>query len=104
MRKTFNAAVILLVLTLFNLSLIASPHAEPDTSVVSKAAAKLDSLVRSLDYKSGEVTIKNNLFRINIPNDFNFLGAKDAQFILKDIWGNPQDNDVLGMLVPKNAG
>ncbi len=37
---------------------------------------------------------------LNIPKEFDFYAAKDAQTILEDIWGNPPDDTVSGMLFP----
>lgn len=76
---------------------------EPDSASYSAQMAALDSLVQAFDYKTGQVKINNDLATITVPVGFSFLEGKDAQFVLTKIWGNPEDKDVLGMLVPKNV-
>jgi uncharacterized membrane-anchored protein len=74
----------------------------PVDSVAENAKAmKLDSLIRALDYKTGQIVLKDKLATINVPEGFAYLGSKDAQFVLCDLWGNPKDESTLGMLVPK---
>lgn len=63
---------------------------------------ELDSIAQTLDYKTGQVLLNSDLAVINVPPGFSFLGAKDAQFVLSEIWGNPKDETVLGLLVPKD--
>lgn len=61
-----------------------------------------DSIVKSLDYKTGTIPLGNDLATITVPEGFAFLNAKDGQYILTDVWGNPADESVMGLLVPKN--
>jgi uncharacterized membrane-anchored protein len=65
--------------------------------------AGLDSVIQSMDFKKGSYILKSDLATITIPQGFTFLEANDAHYILTDIWGNPEDKTVLGMLVPESA-
>lgn len=62
--------------------------------------AHLQSLVESLEPKTGDIPIGDDLATLSIPDDFYFLDAEDAETVLVDIWGNPPGQDVLGMLFP----
>lgn len=37
---------------------------------------------------------------LNLPSDFRFLNAADAERVLSEYWGNPPGSDAIGMLVP----
>jgi uncharacterized membrane-anchored protein len=76
---------------------------EMDSASFSLAMEKLDSLVNALNYKSGQIVLQGDIATVNVPEGFAFLEGKDAQFVLTDIWGNPEDSGVLGMLVPKGV-
>lgn len=79
--------------------------AESD-SALSQEEAKamiLDSLERfdqAIPYREGKVPIKDFL-TLNIPQGYRFIPEKEAKTIIKDFWQNPEDNTILGMIVPK---
>ncbi|HXB12744.1 MAG TPA: DUF2167 domain-containing protein [Bacteroidia bacterium] len=74
-----------------------------DTTSVNQAQDKLDSLLNSLHYQTGKILIGDNIAQVQTPEGFSFLDPKDARFVLKDIWNNPDDEKVLGMLIPKDV-
>lgn len=65
--------------------------------------AKVQQFLASLHYKSGVVPIASAHATLKLGDDFRYLDAADAQRVLTDLWGNPPDSDVLGMLVPAGA-
>ncbi len=67
------------------------------------APAKKDEVQRfieSLHFQTGKVAVSGAHATLNLSPDFRFLDAHDAQRVLEQLWGNPPDSDVLGMLVP----
>jgi len=62
---------------------------------------QLQAIVDSLDRRSGDIQLGDNLAKLVVPRDFYFLGPDDAEKVLVDIWGNPPGQDVLGMLIPR---
>lgn len=58
------------------------------------------SIWDSLDQRSGEIALNSADATLVVPESFYFLGAEDARTVLTDIWGNPADETVLGMLFP----
>jgi len=76
---------------------------EMDSVAYDLVMAKLDSAMKALDYKTGKITIQGDLATVTVPEGFAFLDAKDAQFVLTSLWNNPEDHDILGMLVPKGV-
>lgn len=58
------------------------------------------SIVDSLEPRTGEIVLGNSLATLVVPEAFYFLDSDDAETVLVDLWGNVPGQDVLGMLVP----
>ncbi|TGM76195.1 DUF2167 domain-containing protein [Leptospira levettii] len=54
--------------------------------------------VNDLKYQTGTVTIGDKLATIKVPKGFKYLDAKQSQFVLHEVWGNPLNEGILGML------
>jgi uncharacterized membrane-anchored protein len=65
--------------------------------------AKVQEFLDSLNFKSGTVAIDAAHATLNLTSEFRFLDAHDAQRVLHDLWHNPPDAEVLGMLIPAGA-
>lgn len=65
-----------------------------------QALEQLQALVDTLNPQAGEITLGNDLATLNVPEEFYFLNGTDAATVLVDIWGNPPDQSVMGMLFP----
>jgi len=52
------------------------------------------------DYQQGTVRIGTGYAEAEVGGDFYFLGSFDARSVLEDVWGNPPDDTVLGMIFP----
>jgi uncharacterized membrane-anchored protein len=61
----------------------------------------VEKMEKNLQWRQGEITIGENLAKLNIPPTFRFLGPKDANAVLSALWGNPtEEGSVLGMIFP----
>lgn len=49
---------------------------------------------------SGDQPINGGDIVLHVPEDWYFLNPADSQAVLSDGWGNPPDDDVIGMLFP----
>jgi uncharacterized membrane-anchored protein len=76
-------------------------HAQEEMSEGEKQAR---ALVASLQWKDGEVAVQGAKARMKLSEDFRYLDAADARKVLENLWGNPPDESVLGMVVPKGRG
>ncbi len=65
---------------------------------------QIAALVSSLKWQTGSISIKDGLAKINLTPEFRFIGPADARKVLHDIWNNPDDPGVLGMIFPKDKG
>lgn len=62
----------------------------------------IQEIENSLKYDSGTVSLSSGNAKIHVPKDFKFLDAKQAQYVLTELWGNPEDASILGLLIPKS--
>jgi len=81
-------------------ALIACFDAAAQDNAVPKEALQL---IDSLHYQSGKINVDAAHAVLNLNAEFRFLDAADAQKVLSELWGNPPDDKVLGMLVPVAA-
>lgn len=81
------------------LALAAEPP-EPTAAEREAQLKKLQEVVSSLEYKSGEVILGGGVAKANLPPTLRYLSPADTSKVLTDLWGNPRNNDTLGMLVP----
>ncbi|MCF1716034.1 DUF2167 domain-containing protein [Flavihumibacter sp. RY-1] len=65
---------------------------------------KLDSINQSLHYQQGTIELESGNASLKVPAGFKFLDRTESRYVLEDLWGNPEDTSILGMLVPENAG
>lgn len=62
--------------------------------------ADAKAFIGSLTFQSGTVTVPAAHATLKLAPEYRYLGAADAQRVL-EMWGNPPDDDVLGMLLPQ---
>jgi hypothetical protein len=62
----------------------------------------LDSLEASFQYQHGEIKLDKGIGTINVPPGFRYLDSKQTAYIIHDLWGNPDGEGTLGMIVPEN--
>ena len=66
--------------------------------------AAVQQTLSSLHYQTGDVALSDAGATLHVQPGFKYLAHDDARKVLEQLWGNPPDDDVLGMLVPVNAG
>ncbi len=63
-----------------------------------------DSVQKALKYDTGFIELPDKIASLNVPKGFKFLNAKQSNFILTEVWGNPIQTGVQGMLFPSYGG
>jgi len=63
-------------------------------------AQDINAFVAGLHFQTGAVNVAGGHATLNLTPEFRYLDARDAQSVLEELWGNPPDIDVLGMIVP----
>jgi len=65
---------------------------------------RINLIEQSLSYQSGEIALKAGEAKLKVPSGFRFLDRSQSIYILTELWGNPADSSVIGMLVPNGKG
>ena len=81
-------------------ALLAGPALAQDDA----GAGERQKLIQSLHFQTGDIALAEADAHLHLQPGFRYLDQGDARKVLEDLWGNPPDEDVLGMLVPDNAG
>lgn len=62
--------------------------------------AQAKQFVQSLQFRSGEIAVPQAQAHFRLGSEFRYLDKPDARRVLEEFWGNPPDDDVLGLVVP----
>ena len=93
MSKSLWSAL-LSALLVFSSAFVAAedPAADP--------AEQIRQFNASLNYQTGDVAVAAAHAVLHLGAGFRYLPPTDARRVLEQLWGNPPDDSVLGMLVP----
>jgi uncharacterized membrane-anchored protein len=65
-----------------------------------KSLQQAEAIAASLNYQTGEITLRNGLATVRVPEGMRYLSGRDANTVLVTLWGNPPSEEPLGMLMP----
>lgn len=68
-----------------------------------EAEAQSRALISALHFQSGNIALPDADAHLNVQPGFRYLAHDDTRRVLEELWGNPPDDDVIGLLVPDNA-
>jgi uncharacterized membrane-anchored protein len=74
--------------------------AETEADAATKAAAEFES---QLKYERGKIILPGGMATLNVPENFRYLSAEQADRVLVEAWGNPPGTKTLGMLFPSDV-
>jgi len=57
-----------------------------------------------MKYETGAINLSNGVIKLNVPAGFKYLNAEQSNYVLTDIWGNPPQTGILGMIFPERSG
>jgi hypothetical protein len=60
----------------------------------------MDSVEKTLHYKTGVIDLGGGIATINVSNGFRFLEGDEAEYVLTEVWGNLKGTKPLGLLFP----
>lgn len=69
-----------------------------------KNREEAEALVSTLKFQQGEVTLKDGLATLKVPDGLRFLNGRDAWTVLVQLWNNPPMPSPLGLIMPAEAG
>lgn len=71
---------------------------------VDSTQLRINEIEQSLIYKTGVIELESGNATLKVPDGFRYLDKTQSIYVLTDLWGNPADSSILGMLVPENRG
>lgn len=77
--------------------------ASPGADAANPRMAQAQKLVESLHFRSGETAVTGAPAHLHLDGNFRYLDKADARKVLEQLWGNPPNDDVLGMVVPSTV-
>lgn len=89
-----------LMLLLSSLSFAEVEASDSGLSEQEKYEQWATQFLDSIKPQTGLITIKEAGATLNVPDNFYFLNAEDAERVLVEAWGNPPGQNALGMLFP----
>ncbi len=63
-----------------------------------------DSVEHAMKYSTGAITLTNGVAKLNVPAGFKFLNPEQSNYVLTELWGNPPQTGILGMIFPAAGG
>lgn len=71
---------------------------------VDSTQIQINAIEQSLIYRTGIIELESGNAIIKVPDGFRYLNKPQSIYVLTELWGNPADSSILGMLVPANRG
>jgi uncharacterized membrane-anchored protein len=72
-----------------------------DAAAQSEHDKQVQAIVSQLHWREGEIAVPKAEAKFRLGAQFHYLDAADTRKVLEDLWGNPPDDSVLGLVVPK---
>lgn len=89
-----------LILLLILLALTAPLAGAASTPPPAAEADPVDSLLDSLTPQTGVIELPNGIAKLNVSDNFRYIGPEDTKRFLEDGWGNDDASGTQGMLLP----
>jgi uncharacterized membrane-anchored protein len=67
-------------------------------------AKLVDSVNKHMKFETGVIQLSGGIASLSVPQGFKYLNAEQSRYVLTDLWGNPPQPDVIGMVFPDNGG
>ena len=77
-----------------------APDASAAAQPVNPRLLKAQQLVASLQFQTGDVAIPEAKAHLQLGEGFRYLPKADARKVLEQLWGNPPDDKIIGLIVP----
>lgn len=69
----------------------------------SMEALKFDSIASSIKYQQGIFNLGDQLATVKATGNFSWLDSQDGNKLLHDLWNNPSNDNLLGVIVPSDV-
>ncbi|MES2848659.1 MAG: DUF2167 domain-containing protein [Bacteroidota bacterium] len=98
--------LVLFLLTVFLFSKTSLAKGDKDSAIVAleKQIKFVDSVESAMSYQTGTIALSGGFAKLNVPEGFKYLNSEQSNYVITELWGNPAQQGILGMLFPKDGG
>ncbi|MBP6023553.1 DUF2167 domain-containing protein [Ferruginibacter sp.] len=93
-----------LVTVFFSTVLFAKGDKDSVAMLIAKQQKFVDSVDNAMKYEAGNIVLTGGVAKLNVPAGFKFLNPEQSNYVLTELWGNPPQTGILGMLFPESSG
>lgn len=102
--KKITAAVLLMALPFLLFAGKEGDSSKIDMEEIESYVTLMDSVTKALKFQTGTIQLDNGVAQLNVPAGFKYLNKEQSNYIVTEIWGNPPQDGILGMIFPDNGG
>lgn len=73
-------------------------------SFLDSMAVFYDSVEATIKYEKGTIEILGGAGTLNVPQGFKYIGSAQTRYIMSELYGNPDDPSMVGILMPESIG
>lgn len=95
-RQLFLAAVLLAA----PVALAQEPDAPTPEEIEAAYQAAAADILKDVAPDHGDISLSRAPVTLRVPDTIDYYDGSESRVILEDLWGNPPDDTVLGMLFP----
>ncbi len=101
MKTIFKRGFLSVCVALSGLCLMAQKDSA--VAIQDSLPVTFDSTGFNFKYQTGKIELNNGVATVNVPPGFKYLNARQSEFVLTKLWGNPKyPGMTLGMILPEN--
>jgi uncharacterized membrane-anchored protein len=93
-----------LVTVFFSTVLFAKGDKDSVAMLIAKQQKFVDSVDNAMKYEAGNIVLTGGVAKLNVPAGFKFLNPEQSNYVLTELWGNPPQTGILGMIFPESSG
>ncbi|MCB0697255.1 MAG: DUF2167 domain-containing protein [Chitinophagaceae bacterium] len=98
----YNKLLLVICVLAFSANIYAQDTEETFTEEQLEQIRLIDSINKSMKYTTRDVILRD-VATMHVPENFKFLGEEQSKQVVTDIWGNPEDENIIGMLFPADG-
>jgi uncharacterized membrane-anchored protein len=98
--------LVLFLVTVFLFSNASFAKGGKDSAIIAleNQIKFVDSVESAMKYQTGSINLSGGFAKLNVPEGFKYLNSEQSNYIITELWGNPAQQGILGMLFPKDGG
>jgi uncharacterized membrane-anchored protein len=102
--KKITTAILLIALPFLLFAGKNGDSSKVDIEELGRYVKLMDSVNKVLKFQTGNIQLENGVAQLNVPAGFKFLNKEQSNYVVTELWGNPPQTGILGMLFPENGG